>query len=239
MRLKAIVLGLALATIGGCTTYNYPAPLSENEAAAVMLAVTREHPRERIYRQYVQDSQYLQFERVGEDDVLYGWRTCTTCDWTRLQMAAVYDGSYLYLIYGHHEDFFMGAPDDTRLIDDDNFQHWSWNTVDKFQVEGRNLVKLSEWRACPYSSVARVQEWTAPPYRSDGIDCRYKSSRGYSTVWVATVDETLAGERDSMVDTAIGDTIQERLKRLEALRRDGTITDTEYQQRRREILEEI
>lgn len=230
---------VVIAVASGCSTVMPPSPLSEIEAAEIIFGLEREHPRERIYRQYVSNNQYLQFERIGEQDVLYGWRTCTTCNWTRLPMSAIYTGDYLYTINGHHEDFFLTAPEDQRLVRDNQFRHWSWNTVSKYQVEGRNLIQLSQFRACSYNT-PRVQEWSNAPWSSgDEIDCRYKRSGSYNRLWVATIDETLAGERDSIVDTVGGSSVQERLNALEALLRDGVITEKEYAEKRRDILDDI
>ena len=87
----AVLTMLSLA-LTGCATWQPPAPLTEVEAAKIIFGLEREHPRERIYRQYVSDSHYLQFDRIGDDNVIYGWRTCTDCDWTRLKLAGVYTG---------------------------------------------------------------------------------------------------------------------------------------------------
>ena len=238
-RQLSFIGAISLLLTTGCETILPPSPLTEKEAARVIFGLERVHPREKIYRQYVSDQHYFQFERVGSQNVIYGWRTCTTCNWTRLPISAIYDENYLYVVPGHHEDFFLSAPQDTRLIRDDRFHHWSWNTVKKYQVEGRNLVLLSQFRACEWRST-RVEEWTNRPRRppEGGIDCRYSAPGIYREIWVATVDEVLLGERESMVDTA-GSSIQKRLDALESLFRAGVITEKEYEQKRRDILDDI
>ena len=236
--IRGILAAAALGTIVGCetTTWYPPSPLTEIEAAEIVFGLEREHPREKIYRQYVRGNQYLQFDRVGEQQVMYGWRTCTTCSWTRTPMSSVYTGDYLYVIYGQHDDFFVGSPSDQRLHPE--FGHWSWSTVEKYRVEGRNLLLLTEFRACSRNLI-RVEEWSNSPWSVPGqIDCRYRNAGDYSRLWVATIDETLAGERDSMVETIEGN-VEERLNQLEALLRDGLISESEYQDARRGILDDI
>ena len=230
---NALILFVLLS---GCATYNFPTALWEPQVALILSNVEREHPREKLYRQYVSRRLYMQFERISADNVIYGWMTCTDCEWTRKKMAAVYDGSYLYVVYGHHEDFFVREPEMRPMFPN---EYWSWNVVDKYQVEGRNLVKLSQFREC-LKGTPTVKEWTNVPLspKPGEIDCRYQESGTYKTVYVATIDETLVGTRDSMVGSE-RETIKERLEALEKLYRDGTINESEYQQKRRDILNEL
>ena len=130
------------------------------------------HPEQKIYRQYVSNDRYFQFDRMSSDNTIYGWFTCTDCSWTREKIAAVYDGSYLYVVYGHHEDLFLNRPQRVPMLPD---AHWSWNVVEKFQVEGRNLIKLSQIRKCDYDSpairsgeIARIPK-TTPFLRKETI----------------------------------------------------------------------
>ena len=221
--------------VSGCATWQPPGKMTEIEVFGYVSGLDKTHPQKKIYRQYVSDDRYLQFDRITDDNVIYGWHTCTNCNWTRVKMAAIYTGSYLYLIYGHHEDFFKSPPEDIPVLSD---WHWSWNAIEKLQVEGRNLIKLAEIRKCPYDYPV-IKEWTNGPWRADGeIDCSIRKSGRYESLWVATIDETLAGEKDSIVDLG-SSKLRERLKALEDLYRDGVIDEFEYETKRREILDNL
>jgi hypothetical protein len=227
-------------TMSGCTTLNYPSPMTEAEVYQQMSNIDPIVPKEKIYRQYVSDGRYFQFERMDENNVIYGWFTCTDCTWTRSKMLAVYDGSYMYVTYGHHEDFFLESPTSVRQHPD--FSHWSWSSIDKFQVEGRNLIKLGQIRKCTYMT-PYIREWTNTPWSYDGeYDCTYQKSGTYNSIYVATIDETLTGERSSIVgaknDALTGD-ISEKLKSLKTLLEQELITDEEYQNKRKEVLDSL
>ena len=237
MSIRRIVLTILSAMIvTGCGTYNFPSPLWETQVARILSDVERTHPQEKLYRQYVSGRLYMQFERISDNDVIYGWVTCTDCSWTRKKMAAIYSGSYLYVIYGHHEAFFLREPKKKVMYPN---EHWSWNVVDKYQVEGRNLVLLTQYRECLKASPT-VKEWSNKPYVPEvgQMDCRYAASGSYNSVYVATIDDTLVGKKDSIVGSE-RETVKERLNALEELYRDGTITESEYRQKRREILDDL
>ena len=263
MTFRIINSFLAAMFLTGCATVKPPSSLSEYNVAEILRDVEWKHPTEKLYRQYVSGKLYLQLDRISEKNVIYGWLTCTDCVWTREKMAAVYDGSYLYLTYGRHEDFFVQNdsllagdkpaltylspeqfvqmmltdmhPDKTHWLTD-----WKWNTVEKYRVEGRNLVLLSQFRKCVWDNDTGVQEYTNAPLRPDfdEIDCRYQEPGKYNTIYVATIDETLVGKLDSIVGSERGN-VKERLEALKKLYEDGTIDESEYRTKRKDILDEL
>ena len=220
---RRIYLLSTVVLLQGCATFKFPSPMLQTDVARILSNVKREHPREKLYRQYVSGRIYLQFERIGKDNVIYGWKACTDCDWTREKMAAVYDGSYLYVTFGHHEDFFLSEPQIKSMHA--YREQWFWSVVNKFQVEGRNLLMLTQHRRCD-SDLPQVREWSAPPWKKESeIDCRTVwAGEKYNTLYVATVDETLAGTRDSIVGSE-KESVKKRLEALEKLRREGVITE--------------
>ena len=231
---RLLTLGISVS-VAGCSTYKPPSPLLETHVSRILSDVERLHPREKLYRQYVSGQLYLQFERISDNNVVYGWVTCTNCNWTREKLAAVYDGSYLYLTYGHHEDFFLFPPKE-KSMHPTNLA-WIWNTVEKYQLEGRNLILLSKFRRCIYKSPS-IEEWFVAPWVSSGeIDCRVGGDT-FKEIYVATVDDTLVGSRDSIVGSE-RESAKERLQALEKLYRDSIITEDEYQRKRREILDDL
>ncbi|TAP24606.1 SHOCT domain-containing protein [Alteromonas sp. KUL17] len=183
---------------------------------------------------------YLQFERMDESNVIYGWYTCTDCNWTRTKVLAVYDGSYLYTVYGQHEEFFLESPQNTRHHP--NFSHWSWSAINKYQIEGRNLILLGQIRKCAYMT-PMVREWTNEVWQNDGeIDCRYEENGTFKRIFVATIDETLTGSRSSIVgaeNDALDSDITSKLSKLKDLYERGLITQEEYEQKRKEILTKL
>lgn len=233
---RTAMTSFLMVVISGCATYNFPSPLYETDVVRILSNVKRIHPREKLYRQYVSDRLYMQFERIGPKNVIYGWMTCTDCNWTRRKMSAIYNGNYLYIIYGHHESLFLSRPRAKPMIAD---VPWYWNVIDKYQVEGRNLIKLSQYRECQKDSPA-IKEWTNRPYVPNvgEMDCRISRSGNYNVIYVATIDDTLVGRRDSMVGSE-SDTVKERLKALEKLYREGTINESEYNEKRRDILDDL
>ena len=241
--MKKYVSGLLFAgaiTLTGCSTLDFPTPMLETEVYEKLISIKQVVPQEKLYRQYVSGRTYLQFERMGEDNIIYGWYTCTDCSWTRSKFLALYDGSYLYLTYGHHEEFMLQSPRNVRQHPD--FSHWSWSVIEKFQVEGRNLIKLGQIRKCP-TTYPMINEWSNAPWTYDGeIDCSLQLSGRYNSIFVATIDETLTGTRSSIVgnkNDALSAGISEKLASLKDLYERGLITQEEYEQKRKEILDSI
>lgn len=235
--LFSIVVAMML---GGCATLNYPSPMLETETFKKLSSIQPVVPKEKIYRQYVSNGRYFQFERMDENNVIYGWYTCTDCSWTRTKMLAVYDGSYLYIAYGQHEEFFLQSPQNTRHHPD--FSHWSWSSIDKYQIEGRNLIKLGQIRKCLYRS-PMIEEWDNKVWTYDGeIDCRYKDRGRFNTIFVATIDDTLTGSRSSIVgaqNDALLEDISSKLAQLKDLYEKGLISQQEYEEKRKEILSKL
>ena len=236
MTIQNALTVLVIMLLSGCATYKPPTRLWETDVARILSDVEKTHPREKLYRQYVSDKYYFQFDRISENNVIYGWLTCTDCSWTRHKMAAIYDGSYLYVTYGQHEHFFLSQPDQEPMYSDSLY--WRWNVVDKYRVEGRNLIQLSQFRKCRHRT-PMIREWTDAPYLPGPgeIDCRY-GGEAYNSIYVATIDETLVGRRDSIVGQE-KETVKERLNALEELYKEGVISESEYNQKRREILSEL
>ncbi len=236
----AVLFMLSTSVLTGCATLNFPSPMTETEVFDKLVSVEPVAPKEKIYRQYVTDGRYLQFERIDENNIIYGWYTCTDCTWTRSKFLALYDGSYLYLTYGHHEEFFLESPENKRQHPD--FSHWSWSTINKYQIEGRNLIMRGQIRKCIYDS-PQVQEWDNSPWSYDGeIDCQYKNRGTYQSIYVATIDETLTGQRSSIVGAeqdAIPADIRSKLTGLKDLYEQGLITQEEYEMKRREVLDSL
>jgi hypothetical protein len=241
--MKKIIVALTLSLaflLGGCATLNYPSAMTETEVFQKLVSIKPIEPKEKIYRQYVSDGRYLQFERIDENNIIYGWYTCTNCSWTRSKFLAIYDGSYMYLTYGHHEEFFLESPQNVRKHPE--FTHWSWSVIEKFQIEGRNLIQLGQIRKCIYDSPA-IKEWDNAPWAYDGdYNCAYKKSGSYKKIFVSTIDETLAGQRSSIVGAeqdAIDSDIKVKLAKLKDLYEDGLISQEEYEAKRRELLDNL
>jgi hypothetical protein len=239
-KIRLSLLVILIAILGGCATYNPPSPMLETETFKKFSSIQPVMPKEKIYRQYVSNGRYFQFERMDENNVIYGWYTCTDCNWTRTKVLAVYDGSYLYMAYGQHEEFFLQAPQNTRHHP--NFTHWSWSSINKYQIEGRNLIKLGQIRKCN-NMTPMIEEWDNEVWTYDGeIDCRYKERGQFNTIFVATIDDTLTGTRSSIVG-AENDTLSEdiatKLTKLKDLYETGLITQEEYEKKRKEILSKL
>ena len=79
----AVLFMLSTSVLTGCATLNFPSPMTETEVFDKLVSVEPVAPKEKIYRQYVTDGRYLQFERIDENNIIYGWYTCTDCTWTR------------------------------------------------------------------------------------------------------------------------------------------------------------
>lgn len=233
-------LVLSGLTLGGCATWNPPSPMLETEVFEKLVSIKPIAPKEKIYRQYVSDGIYLQFERIDKDNVMYGWYTCTNCSWTRSKFLAVYDGSYMYMTYGHHEEFFLESPKNVRNHPENS--HWSWSVIEKYQVEGRNLIKQGQIRKCATDS-PQIREWESAPWASDGeIDCMYRVTGKYKRIFVATIDETLAGNRSSIVGEAADNISQEVRAKLSTLRElfdEGLINQSDYDAKRKALLEDL
>ncbi|MEG3767779.1 SHOCT domain-containing protein [Alteromonas sp. 14N.309.X.WAT.G.H12] len=239
-RLLYVVLITAGLNLGGCAIWNPPSPMLETEVFTKLASLNPVEPKEKIYRQYVSDGIYIQFERMDENNIIYGWYTCTNCNWTRSKILAIYDGSYLYMAYGHHEEFFLESPKNVRQHPTNG--HWSWSVIEKFQLEGRNLIKLGQIRKCATDS-PQIQEWDNAPWAYDGeTDCMYKQAGKYNKIFVATIDETLAGKRSSIVGEeadAISSDVREKLSVLKSLYEDGLINEQEYEAKRKILLEDL
>ncbi len=232
-----ILSGLSL---GGCATWNPPSPMMETEVFEKLVSIKPIEPKEKIYRQYVSDGIYLQFERMDKDNVIYGWYTCTNCSWTRSKFLAVYDGSYMYMTYGHHEEFFLESPKNVRNHPDKS--HWSWSVIEKYQVEGRNLIKQGQIRKCA-TDTPQIQEWVNAPWASEGeIDCSYRLTGKYNRIFVATIDETLTGNRSSIVGEEADNISQEvraKLATLKELFEEGLISQSDYDAKRQALIEQL
>ncbi|MBU2977616.1 SHOCT domain-containing protein [Alteromonas sp. C1M14] len=237
LHLLLIITGLQL---GGCAIWNPPSPMSEIEVHQKLVDIKPIEPEEKLYRQYVSDGIYIQFERMDENNVIYGWYTCTDCNWTRSKILAIYDGSYLYMAYGHHEEFFLESP--TYVRQHPSNAHWSWSVIEKFQLEGRNLIKLGQIRKCA-DDTPQIQEWDNAPWALDGeTDCKYKRAGKYNKIYVATIDETLTGIRSSIVGEdadAIPSDVRAKLAILKSLFDDGLINEQEYADKRKILLDDL
>ena len=237
MRFKTILIVASFIAfvLSGCSTLNYPSQMTEIEAYDIVSKIKKEYPKEKIYRQYVRNNIYIQFERMDDSNVIYGWYTCTNCRWTRSKMLAVYDGSYLYMIYGHHEDFFLETPTTSRLHPTKSY--WSWGVINKYQIEGRNLVMLGQYRKCIYTNPT-IKEWSNAPYKtSDEIFCNIKG-KSYSRVFVATTDDILAGKKDSIVGTK-KDSLKEKLETLKQLLDEGIIDQKSFDDQKSRLLNSL
>ncbi len=233
-------LVLAGLSLGGCATWNPPSPMLETEVFKKLVSIKPVEPQEKIYRQYVSDGIYLQFERMDENNIIYGWYTCTNCNWTRSKFLALYDGSYLYMTYGHHEEFFLESPKDVRHHPENS--HWSWSVIEKYQLEGRNLIKLGQIRKCASDS-PQIKEWSNVPWAYDGeTDCQFEANGRYSKIFVATIDETLTGKRSSIVGEAadtISTEVRAKLATLKELFDEGLISDADYEEKRKALLDQL
>lgn len=239
-KLLLLILVISGAGLSGCATWNPPSPMLETEVFKKLVSIKPVAPKEKIYRQYVSDGIYIQFERMDENNIIYGWYTCTNCDWTRSKILAMYDGSYLYMVYGHHEEFFLEAPQAVRQHPENS--HWSWSVIEKFQLEGRNLIKLGQIRKCANDNPP-IKEWKNSPWYYDGeTDCRYQDSGSYNKIFVATIDETLTGQRSSIVgeqaDT-ISTEVRAKLATLKELYEDGLIDQKDYEEKRKALLDKF
>lgn len=228
------------AGLGGCATVLPPSQMLETEVYKKMVAIKAEEPKEKIYRQYVSDGFYIQMDRMDENHVFYGWYTCTNCNWTRAKILAVYDGSYLYMIYGHHEEFFLESPKDQ--IEYPEMSHWSWGVIEKFQVEGRNLIKLGQIRKCVYDD-PMIKEWSNAPWDYDGdFDCRYAFKGTYNTVFVATTDDTLIGEKSSIVGEskdAVTNDVRTKIAALKELFDEGLIDQATFEAKKKKLIDDM
>ncbi|ADZ91637.1 SHOCT domain-containing protein [Marinomonas mediterranea] len=235
-----LFLIVVMVGVSGCSTLYYPSPMLETEVFKKMISIEPVAPKEKIYRQYVSNGLYIQFERLGEDNVLYGWYTCTDCTWTRSKVLAVYDGSYLYLTYGHHEEFYLEAPQPVRQHPDNS--HWSWSVIEKFQIEGRNLIKLGQIRKCTYDTQL-IREWKNRPWSGGGdYDCRYQKQGSYNSIFVATIDETITGKRSSIVgeeSDVISSEVRVKLQTLKELFDEGLINKSDFESKRKELLDSL
>ncbi|GAB3483556.1 hypothetical protein GCM10027340_18020 [Marinomonas epiphytica] len=237
---RCLLLLAIMVSITGCSTLYYPSPMTEVEVFDKMASIEAVQPKEKIYRQYVSDGIYFQFERMDENNVIYGWYTCTTCSWTRSKVLALYDGSYLYVTYGHHEEFFLESPKTVSQHPD--FPHWSWSSIDLFQIEGRNLIKRRQIRKCTYDD-PWIQEWVNRPW-TDGVDydCRFRKTGNYSSIFVATIDDTIVGERSSIVGEekdVVSEAIRSKLETLKELFEEGLIDKSDYETKRTQMLEDL
>lgn len=239
---KILLAKLMLLTLllGGCATQYYPSPMLETEVFDKLVSIDPVLSKEKIYRQYVSNGRYMQFERIAENNIIYGWYTCTDCTFTRTKILGIYDGSYLYVVYGHHEEFFLEAPENIRQHPE--FSHWGWSSIEKFQIEGRNLIQRGQIRKCEYETPA-IKEWNNGIYSYDGdVDCRYTKNGTYKVIFVSTVDETLAGERSSMVGNdqdSMGESLKVKLAELKDLYESGLISQEEYESKRRQMLDKL
>lgn len=230
-----LILMLGLLLLSGCATVNPPSPLLETEVHQLFNPIQAQEPQEKLYRQYVEKGFYMQLERMDENNIIYGWYTCTNCTWTRSKLLAKYDGSYLYVIYGHHENFIVQPPQYRRHHPD--MSHWSWSVIDKYQVEGRNLILRGQTRKCE-SHYPQIREWINAPWsNSDGeIDCELRFTGNYQRLFVATIDDTLAGKSSSIVERTT-ESLSSRLATLRDLYESSLIDKEEYDTRRQEILQ--
>ena len=71
-RLALLVFTGVLMSLGGCATLNYPSPMLETETFEKLISIKPVAPKEKIYRQYVRNGFYFQFERMDENNVIYG-----------------------------------------------------------------------------------------------------------------------------------------------------------------------
>ncbi len=240
MLTRWLLLVIVLVTTSGCSTLYYPTPMLETEVFKKMVSIEPIAPKEKIYRQYVSNGLYFQFERMDENNVLYGWYTCTDCSWTRSKVLAVYDGSYMYLVYGHHEEFYLEAPQQVRQHPD--FSHWSWSSIEKFQIEGRNLIKLGQIRKCTYDD-PMIREWKNIPWSSDSdYDCRFQKQGSFNRIFVATTDDTVVGGRSSIVgeeQDSLAESVRSKLETLKELYEEGLIEQQDYEAKRREMLKDL
>jgi len=233
---KLIIVSIFIFLGTGCATPFPPSPMTETEVDSIIATIKREYPREKLYRQYVGKGLYIQFERIDDSNVIYGWYTCTDCSWTRSKIFGVYDGSYLYIAYGHHEEFFLQAPTVSRMHPD--MSHWLWGVVDKYQVEGRNLVQLAQYRKCPYDKPS-IKEWFNIPWQnSDEINCFEQEGGHYNVVYVATTDDVLVGKRDSIVGTE-KDNLKKKMEDLKELLDEGLIDQKSFDDQKLRLLNSL
>ena len=198
MKVAALFV-ISLLVLSGCATELYPTQMLEVEVQDRMKNMYATSPSSPIYKTYTSRNLKLTFDRVDENNVLYGWWACTNnCSWGKSKVLAIYDGRTLNLAFGHHEDFMNQAPDSRQMHPKQN--HWSWGTIDKYKVTQGRLAKVASIRKCPYDSPT-IQEWSNTYYAVSGdYDCRYVKQGSYSQVFTSSGSATIKFPSDILAE---------------------------------------
>jgi hypothetical protein len=263
-----VVIIIAFSSlVSGCahTPSFYLEGMHETDVHKVIDGLNKVDPKDALYKQYVNGTYYLQFDRVDSSNVLYGWLACSNCaGWTRKEILAVYDGADLYLAYGHHEEFFQQQPQEKLMINftedvsrfrfDKKYSRPAilWNSIEVYKVEGRNLVLTSKFEKCGDFSNQ------APPYTRHNpgnttlviaqppVDEVFTYSCNYNwlgpdtanVIFVSNIDDKLSvSSKQSIPVNPSKDTLRDKLNTLKELYNDGTIDKQTYETKKNKLIE--
>ncbi len=188
----AAVIPLLLVT--GCMVH-YPTEMYPFEIFEVFMNKQRVHPKGTIYKRYSDGKHIMHFDRIGRTNAIYGWIVCHECTWKRKRVAAIYDGSQLYVVYGAHENLFnIEILPFEPLNKDGNWKtNWFWNVINIYKIEGQSLMHHSQYRKCIWGDAPTVREWTNAPLAKGGdkLDCKKQQPGRYEKFFIAVDDATL------------------------------------------------
>ncbi len=195
----------------------YPSGLRLGQAREAMPAGKEQTLPTKVYRQYVSGNTYLQFERL-EQNVLYGYLTCTDCQWQRVPLTAIHDGQHLLIATGVQDGLHTGNPDQPLFSGHDTGEtntHGMFGVVWRALLEGRNITRLAVLQNCrtvrhgvyarnktdPGLTTAWYAEGTSTAAEGSGIiGHRCDGGASMERTFVATTDDVVGGTQRSLVE---------------------------------------
>jgi len=243
----AISLILLVSTACGVPPISaYRIPIELGTARSVMPQESATIPPSKVYRQYVSGNFYLQFERM-EEKVIYGYLACTDCDWQRIPITSIYDGSYFYVAIGRQDDFYT-SPNEGESINPAPEVNPDQSAVLKGILEGRNIIIQQTLVVCDYGEPEWQEKvdgksWGTEEYWEDWAEnCNEPGERSVKTVYVATTDDFVGGEKRSVVEDSESKEQSggklEKLRQLKKMLDEELITEKEFAAEKKKILEE-
>lgn len=253
--MNKMLIMVCVLLVSGCTAWRPSQPLTLGEAQKNFRLEAERKSTSKIYRQYVQGTSYLSFERYDEKGRIFGWYACPMCQPTAVRYPIVAipgENNRTYIVPGRSEDFFVSdenkASEKLNMFSPRSEDSWP----EAYVLEGKTLTIQAQLRKCDYGRIRTnptIAWWKFKDKEySDGTrlcednvfsyDPRYQNQfKPIGKLFVATSDDTIIGSRDSSVEA--DGMIDKKLETIKRLYDKGLISEEEYKSRRKEILDSV
>ena len=198
------VFVVVFLSLTSCASRKLPVQMSEAEIFDRISKIEPKAVPGNLYQEYSAYEGRLRykFERVGENNVVYGWYTCSGCKtWKRVKILAIFDGEFLNVTYGRHEEFFTQSPKNVPNYPKN--PNWDLGSILKFDIRDNKLVETKQIRKCPFSETA-IREWLREVGFTDGYyDCRKPGKTLEENEFIAASTQTVLNKPNRVEQASV------------------------------------